>query len=87
MCDACSWRCSFTGSVSVSSCRCCVFGVWCAPSCYSEYGVCVICGLLMFVSDNTCRGNHMVETYSCMDLIKDLYVASIISFCFPMLLM
>ena len=25
ICDACSWRCSFMGSVCVSSCRCCVF--------------------------------------------------------------
>ena len=25
ICDACSWKCSFMGSVCVSSCRCCVF--------------------------------------------------------------
>ena len=24
-CDACSLRCSWSGSISVSSCRCCVF--------------------------------------------------------------
>ena len=25
ICDACGWRCSFMGSICVSSCRCCVF--------------------------------------------------------------
>ena len=25
ICDVCSWRCSFMGSMCVSSCRCCVF--------------------------------------------------------------
>ena len=42
---------------------------------------CVICSLLMFVSD-AC-GDHMVETYSSMGLVMGLYVARIVSFCFP----
>ena len=42
---------------------------------------CVICSLLMFVSDAS--GDHMVETYSSMGLIVALYVAMIVSFCFP----
>ena len=42
---------------------------------------CVICSLLMFVSDAS--GNHMVETYSNMRLVMALYVAMIVSFCFP----
>ena len=35
----------------ISASRCC------APSCYFKCGVCVICSLLMFVSDAT--GDHM----------------------------
>ena len=35
----------------------------------------------MFVSDVS--GDHMVETYSSMGLIMALYVARIVSFCFP----
>ena len=42
---------------------------------------CVICSLLMFVSDAS--GDHMVETYSSMGLVMALYVAMIVSFCFP----
>ena len=42
---------------------------------------CVICSLLMFVSDAS--GDHMVETYSSMSLVMALYVAMIVSFCFP----
>ena len=48
-------------------------------------GFCVICSLLMFVSDAS--GEHIVETCSSMGLVMALYVASIVSFCFPMLLM
>ena len=44
---------------------------------------CVICScsLLMFVSD--ARDDHIVETYSSMGLVMALYVAMIVSFCFP----
>ena len=35
----------------------------------------------MFVSDAS--GDHMVETYSNMGLVMALYVAMIVSFCFP----
>ena len=42
---------------------------------------CVICCLLMFVSDAS--GDHMVETYSSMGLVMALYVAMVVSFCFP----
>ena len=42
---------------------------------------CVICSLLMFVSDAS--GDHMVETYSSMGLVMALYVAMIVSFRFP----
>ena len=42
---------------------------------------CVICSLLMFVYNAI--GDHMVETYSSMGLVMALYVARIVSFCFP----
>ena len=42
---------------------------------------CVICSLLMFLSDAI--GDHMVQTYSSMGLVMALYVARIVSFCFP----
>ena len=35
----------------------------------------------MFVSDAS--ADHMVETYSSMGLVMALYVAMIVSFCFP----
>ena len=42
---------------------------------------CVICSLLMFMCDAI--GDNMVETYSSMGLVMALYVAMIVSFCFP----
>ena len=41
---------------------------------------CVICSLLMFVSDAS--GDYMVEMNSSMGLVMALYVARIVSFCF-----
>ena len=43
-------------------------GIYCAPSCNSEF--CVICSLLIFVSDAS--GDHMMETNSCMGLVTAL---------------
>ena len=43
---------------------------------------CVICSLWMFVSD---ASDHMVETYSSMGLVMALYVAMMVSFVSPML--
>ena len=42
---------------------------------------CVICSLLMLVSDAS--SDHMVETYSSMGLVMALYVAMMVSVCFP----
>ena len=61
------------GSVCVSSCRCCVHPVAILSAVF-----CVICSLLMFVSDAS--GYHMVETYSSMSLVMTLYVAMIVSY-------
>ena len=59
--DAYSWRCSFMGSVCVSSCRCCVFVSVVHPVAILSAVFCVICSVLMFVSGAS--GDHMVETY------------------------
>ena len=67
--------------VCVSSCRCCVFVSVVHPVAILSAVFCVICSLLMFVSDAS--GDHMVETYSSMGLVMALYVAMIVSFCFP----
>ena len=48
------------GRVCVSSCRCCVFASVVHPVAILSALFCVICSLLMLVSD--ARGNHMVET-------------------------
>ena len=42
---------------------------------------CTICSLSMFVSD--ALGDHMVEAYSSTGLVIALYVASMVSLCFP----
>ena len=62
ICNACSWRCSFLGSVYVSSCRCCVVASVVRPFAILSAVFCVIFSLLKFVSDAS--GNRMVETYS-----------------------
>ena len=81
ICDACSCRCSFIGRVCVSSCRCCVFVSVVHPVTILNAVYCVICSLLMFVSNAS--GDHMMETYSSMGLLMALYVAMIVSFCLP----
>ena len=67
------------GRVCVSSCRYVVFIVH--PIAILSAVFCVICSLLMFVSDAS--GDHMVETSSSMGLVMALYIAMIVSFCFP----
>ena len=71
------------GRVCVSSCRCCVFVSVSVvyPVAILSAVFCVICSVLKFVSDAS--GDHMVETYSSMGLVMTLYVAMIVSFCFP----
>ena len=62
--------------------RCCVFVSVVHPVAILSVVFCFICSLLMFVSDAS--SDHMVETYSSMGLVMALYVASIVSFCFPL---
>ena len=60
-CDAWSCRCSYMGSMSVSSCRCmfvsCVHSVELLNA-----AICMTCSLLMLVEDT--RSDHMEEAYS-----------------------
>ena len=61
-CDAWSCRYSCIGSMSVSSCRCCMF-VYCVHTvAVLNAEFCMTCSLLMLVEDT--RGNHMEEAYS-----------------------
>ena len=64
-----------------SVCRCCVFMSVVHPVPILSAVFCVICSLMMFVSNAI--GDHMVETYSSMGLVMALYVARIVSFCSP----
>ena len=55
------------GRVCASSCRCCVFVSVVHLVAILSVVFCIICSLLMFVSDAS--GDHMVETYSSMGLV------------------
>ena len=69
------------GSMSVSSCRCCMFVSCVHPVAILNAASCMICSLLMLVDD--ARGDHMEEVYSRAGLITALYVAPSVSFCLP----
>ena len=67
---ACSCRCSCMGSVSVSSCRCCMFVSCVHPVAVLYAAFCMTCRLLMLVED--ARGDHTEEAYYRASLITDL---------------
>ena len=64
-----SCRCLCMGSVSVSSCICCMFASCVHPVAVLKFTFCMTCSLLMLVEDE--RGDHMDEAYS-----KDCFVLS-----------
>ena len=64
------------GSVSVSSCRCCMFVSCVHPVAVLNAAFCMTCSLLMLVEDAI--GDHTEEEYS-----RALYVAMSVSFCLP----
>ena len=68
-CDGCCvfCRCSCMGSLSVSSCRCCMFVSCVHPVAVLNAAFCMTCSLLMLVED--LRGDHMEEEYSIAGLI------------------
>ena len=69
-CEAWSCRCSCMGSVSVSSCICCMFVSCVHPVAVLNAAFCMTCSLLMLVEDAI--GDHTEETYSTAGLITAL---------------
>ena len=69
------------GSVSVSSCRCCMCVSCVHPVAVLNVAFCMTCSLLMLVEDARC--DHMEKAYSRAGLINALYVAMSVSFCLP----
>ena len=69
------------GSVSVSSCRCCMFVSSVHHVAVLNAAFCMTCSLLMLVED--ARGDHMEEAYSRAGLMTALYVSMSVSFCLP----
>ena len=69
-CEAWSCRCSCMGSVSVSSCRCCMFVSCVHPVVVLNAAFCMTCSLLMLVEDAI--GDHTEEAYSRAGLITAL---------------
>ena len=57
-------------SMSVSSCRCCMFVSCMHPVAVLNAAFCMTCSLLMLVEDE--RGNHMEEVYSRAGLMTAL---------------
>ena len=56
-CEAWSCRCSCMGSVSASSCRCCMFVSCVHPVAVLKAAFCITFRLLMLIVD--ARGDHM----------------------------
>ena len=69
------------GSVSVSSCRCCMFMSWVHHVAVLNAAFCMTCGLFML--DEDARGDHIEEAYSRAGIITVLKVAMSFSFCLP----
>ena len=80
-CVAWSYRCSCMGSVSVSSCRCCMFVSCVHPVAVLNAAFSMTCNFLMLVEDAI--GDHTEEAYSRAGLINALYVAMSVSLCIP----
>ena len=68
--EAWSCRCSRMGSVSVSSCRCCMFVSCVHPVAAFNAALCMTCSLLMLVEDAI--GDHTEEAYSRAGLVTAL---------------
>ena len=67
------------GSMSVSSCRCCMFVPCVHPMPVLNVAFCMTYSLLMLVED--ARDDHMEEAYSRAGLMTASYVAMSVSFC------
>ena len=84
-CEAWSCRCSCMGSVSVSSCRCCMFVSCVHPVAVLNVAFCMTCTLLILVED--ARGAHMEEAYclvcshECLLLLTHPVAVSVFMIC------
>ena len=67
------------GSMSVSSCRWCMFMSCVHPVAVLNAAFCMTCSVLMLIEDP--RGDYMEEAYSRAGLMTALYVAMSVSFC------
>ena len=72
------------GSVSVSSCRYCMFVFCVHPVAVLNAGFCMTSSLLMLVQDAI--GDHMEQAYSRAGRMTAVYVAMSVSFCLLILL-
>ena len=59
--SVCIRRCPYMGSVSVSSCICCMYVSCVLPVAVLNAAFCMTCSLLMLVED--ARSDHMEEAY------------------------
>ena len=73
------------GSMSDSSCRCCMFSVCVHPVAVRNDAFCMTCSLLMLVEH--ARGNHMEEKYYRAGLMTALHVAMSVSFFYPIMML
>lgn len=80
-CDAWSFRWFCIGSISVSSCRCCMFVSVVHPVMILSAVFCVCWSLLVLVVD--AMGDQIVLAYSMRGRVIALYVTVRVSFCFP----
>ena len=69
-CDGWSCRCSCRGSMSVSSCQCCMFVSCVHPVAVLNAAFCMTGSLLMLVED--ARGDRREEAYSRAGLMSAL---------------
>ena len=69
-CEAWSCSCSCMGSVSVSSCRCCMIVSCVHPMAVLNDALCMTCSFIMLVHDT--RGDHREEACSRADLVTVL---------------
>ena len=65
-----SCRCSCMGSMSGSSCRCCIVVSWVHPVAVLNAAFCMTCSLLMLVED--ARSDNMEEAHSRAGLMTAL---------------
>ena len=71
------------GSISPSSCKCCMFVSHVQPVAMRSAVFCTVYSVCMIVVD--AMADHMVEAYSSMVYDIPFYVESIVSLCFPYL--